>query len=299
MVGLMVVFALIVASAISIYKAEGDGSAFQASLRSRSPGLWTRLHRNWLLRRGAAVTSAVDGALPPVKAVLWDVDGTLVDSTRMAFAATNEVLKKHGYPEVSEADYKIGSKYTTPRRFAFHAGCEDLADPVGEKLGNDFDALYVGLVTPSMVPLFDGLAALLGELCADGCGLGALSNACGEYVRKVLAEHGLGSSFAVQLGADEVPAAKPSPDGLLKCCELLGCSPSECAYVGDAPTDGAAAKAAGMRCIGITWGSHVLDASHFDVLVDSSDALRAVLSAWRHGNAIPDQRREAPAVPSY
>ena len=49
--------------------------------------------------------------------VLWDLDGTLADSTQLAFQATNEVLRKHGASEVSLKSYKIGCRYTTPERF--------------------------------------------------------------------------------------------------------------------------------------------------------------------------------------
>ncbi len=54
------------------------------------------------------------------------------------------------------------------------------------------------------------------------------------------------------LGADEVPEAKPGGGGLLKCCELLRALPEASVYVGDAPTDGMAARAAGMASIGVT-----------------------------------------------
>ena len=76
---------------------------------------------------------------------------------------------------------------------------------------------------------------------------GALSNACGSYVRAVLAANNVSKMFEVQLGADEVPASKPNPDGLLMICRLMGdVNPANCIYIGDSPTDGQAATAAGM-----------------------------------------------------
>ena len=81
-----------------------------------------------------------------------------------------------------------------------------------------------------------------------------------------------------------MPDAKPRPDGLFQCCGALpgGIDPAGCAYVGDAPSDGAAAKAAGMRAIGVSWGAHpraTLDSCEppFDVVCDSVDELRAAL----------------------
>ena len=72
----------------------------------------------------------------------------------------------------------------------------------------------------------------------------------------------------VALGADEVPAAKPAADGLLLCCDRLGVEPSASVYVGDAPSDGQAAKAAGMQSIGVLWGANAEAAlsGHFDAL---------------------------------
>lgn len=222
------------------------------------------------------VASPSCGPRPP-KAVLWDVDGTLVDSTPMSFACTNEVLRRGGYAEISEADYKLGTRYTTPLRMASHVGCEDLTDPVGERLAQEFDELYVDMVTPTTCPTFDGISPLLRNFLERGSMMGALSNACGTYVRKVLSVHGFASDFRVQLGADEVPDAKPAPDGLLQCCEALGCSPADCVYVGDAPTDGQAAKAAGMHSIGVAWGSHVLKAADFTLIVGSVEDLENAL----------------------
>ena len=80
---------------------------------------------------------------------------------------------------------------------------------------------------------------------------------------------------------DEVPKAKPAADGLLACCERLGVDPAAAVYVGDAPSDGAAAKAAGMRAIGVTWGANErekLDGS-FDVLADDVPELTRALRA--------------------
>ena len=62
--------------------------------------------------------------------------------------------------------------------------------------------------------------------------------------------------FSVALGADDVPAPKPHPDGLFQLCKKLNVDPVRCIYVGDSPTDGQAATAAGMQSIGVTWGSH-------------------------------------------
>lgn len=221
------------------------------------------------------------GAAPQrPRAVIWDVDGTLVKSTRMAFEASNTVLREVGQPEITEAQYLEGCIYPTPKRFAFHVS-GDPEDPRGLDLAARFDALYVGQVSPDTVPLYPGIAELLGDLHAVGCRFGAVSNACTAYVEAVMSTHSCLAPFEQKLGADTVPAGKPSGSGLLQCCEAMGLAPSDCLYVGDAPTDGLAARAAGMRGVGVTWGANSREklAPACDVVVDDVASLSAVLIA--------------------
>ena len=81
-----------------------------------------------------------------------------------------------------------------------------------------------------------------------------------------------------------MPAAKPAADGLLMCCEKLGVSPHMCVYVGDSPSDGKAARAAGMHSVGVLWGAHREDSlvDYFDTLVSDirglGEAIRLALN---------------------
>ena len=211
--------------------------------------------------------------------VFWDVDGTLVESTTLAFDATNEVLVAQGRPAVSVQDYKFGCRYTTPDRFNYHMGLEE-GDTEGARLGAVFDNTYVARVSPKTAGLFDGMRGVLDGLQSRGHPQGALSNACGDYVRAVVDVNELRGLMTVQLGADEVPRPKPHADGLDACCAALGLEPRLCVYVGDAPTDGQAARAAGMRSIGVLWGATPTAAGladHFDVLANDMAELEAHL----------------------
>lgn len=211
--------------------------------------------------------------------VLWDVDGTLVESTMLAFDATNEVLVAEGKEAVSVSDYKVGCRYTTPERFNFHMGLP-FGTSDGARLGEVFDTTYVARVSSETAGLFPGMRDVLDGLSAKGHRHGALSNACGAYVRAVLAANKITALMGVALGADEVPAAKPEADGLEACCAALGVEPSLCVYVGDAPSDGEAARAAGMRSIGVLWGANAKDKlrGHFDVLVSDVPELHVALT---------------------
>lgn len=217
--------------------------------------------------------------------VLWDVDGTLVESTELAFTATNEVLAANGHAAVTVEQYKIGCKFTTPARFSHHIG-EPAGGSEGPRLGDEFDRTYVARVSKETAGLFDGMDRLLRSVALSGHPQGALSNACGDYVRAVVAANELDEApgqrmalFGVVRGADEVPAAKPAGDGLLACCKVLQIDPAASVYVGDSASDGLAARAAGMKSVGVLWGAggrKTLD-GNFDELVDDVPALIVAL----------------------
>jgi len=238
------------------------------------------LPRHRGLPRPVRTAMAFAFPLKGLKAVLWDIDGTLAEATDMALSCTNEVLQRAGHAKVSQAEYLSACKYTTPRRLAAHA-TGDPDNPVGEELGEAFDKLYVGMVNSQTAPLYNGVLEVLQEQRSRGRVHGALSNACGAYVRAVLHSNDVTGLFetGATLGADEVPEAKPSAAGLKQLLEILRLEAADCVYVGDSPTDGAAAANAGMASIGVTYGASDrarLEGS-FDLLVDSVDELRSAL----------------------
>ena len=190
------------------------------------------------------------------------------------------MLKKYELPEISLEQYERGSKYTTPKRFSYHVcGDSEGERELGEKLGASFDEYYVGLVTTETAGLFTGIRTIVERTKkTGGVRHAALSNACGEYARRVVMVNELDSIFEVSLGADDVSKAKPEPEGIRELCEKLNVDVSTAVYVGDAPSDGKAAKVAGcMFSIGVNWGSHDLsDASnkeHFDIVCETREEL--------------------------
>jgi len=201
--------------------------------------------------------------------VLWDVDGTLVESTDLAFVATNEVLEANGFSQITVEQYKVGCKFTTPDRFNDHTGSPSGSE-VGKQLGDEFDSTYVTRVSPDTAGLFPGIDRLLRSLALAGH---PQANQLDEVPGERL------SLFKVALGADEVPAAKPAGDGLILCCERLGVQPSSSVYIGDSPSDGKAARAAGMKSVGVLWGACAESAlaGNFDVLVqDVPELIKAL-----------------------
>lgn len=233
-----------------------------------------------MLSHGATCLTATMPNIPNLRAVLWDVDGTLAYSTQLGFDSTNAVMRANGLPEICEEAYHMGTKLTTPRRLAWHC-TGDPDDVCGVALGDQFDELYVKLVSMETAAFYVGIPEVLKLLFREHPTLrqAALSNACGAYVRAVLLVNGVTDDFVIGLGADEVPAAKPSGDGLLQLCNTLQIDPSCCIYVGDSPSDGQAAANAGMPSVGVTWGSHPMETVKpaFSRMVHSTEELGLVL----------------------
>ncbi len=216
------------------------------------------------------------------KSVLWDVDGTLSNSYMLGFVSTLDVLRTNNLSGISEDTYHQGTKYTTPHRLAWHA-TGDINDSIGIRLGKEFDELYIDKVSITTAPFYNGIGELLSYLRDQHSNLkyGAVSNANSRYVHAVLKVNQASHLFDIGLGADEVAAGKPHPEGLLRCSSFMDIPPQRCIYVGDSPTDGQAAAAAGMLSVGVTWGSYSAAEvePHFTHTVHSVEELREKLDS--------------------
>lgn len=232
-------------------------------------------------------TSSNEIDMSNVKAILFDIDGTLADSWKLGFDATQVVLESNGIEKITEEEYHQGCIYATPERLARHAGLStsDITfAEVGERLGKEFDDHYVGLVSTDTAGFYDGIGELLDSVPST-IKFGALTNACVGYAYAVLKcnsndKINVYDRFESIKGADNVPQPKPAPDGLLAVCADLSVKPEECIYVGDSPTDGKAAENAGMPSIGVLWGSHnaeSLSKAPFKQLCKDVDELRGLL----------------------
>ena len=234
-------------------------------------------------------TATTNGFVKTPEAIIFDIDGTLADSWKLGFEATLVVLENNNIPLIDEATYHECTKFSTPQRLARHAGLqpgEALFESTGQKLADEFDELYVGLVSTKTAGLFDGIRDVLQKITSsESTKVGCLTNACVAYAHAVLKVNDDDDLRLVEAcksvhGADTVPAPKPEPDGLYKVCEELGVSPSDAVYVGDSPSDGLAAKASGMPAVGVTWGSHSeesLKNAPFDYYASTPEELCRIL----------------------
>ncbi|AKK30646.1 HAD family phosphatase [Mycobacterium sp. EPa45] len=179
-----------------------------------------------------------------MRAVLWDMDGTLVDSEKLWDVAINELYTRHGRvltPEIRDAT--VGGSADGVIRIVF----ADLGlDPDPEHMAQIADWMhdYVGELFTSGLPWCPGARELLDALLAEGVPMALVTN-----TRRGLTENALNSIgrhyFSVTVCGDEVPDGKPAPDVYLRAAELLGLMAEDCLAIEDSTTGTAAAEAAG------------------------------------------------------
>jgi pyrophosphatase PpaX len=209
------------------------------------------------------------------RTVLFDLDGTLVDSAAMILAsfrhATRTVLRR----EIP--DHELLPAVGGP---GLRAQMEALAPDRVDELIDVYSDHNIGL-HPSLQAC-DGVLGLLETLKRQGRRLGVVTakrRATLELAFEVLPE--LEPFFDANVAAEDTERHKPDPAPILCALERLGATAEEAAYVGDAPFDIAAAKAAGVYAVAVTWGGmHARErvAAHEpDVFVDDAEDLYAVL----------------------
>ena len=200
----------------------------------------------------AAMRTFVESA-PPL-AVIWDSDGTVVASEQVIIMASNSLLTARGMPALGDDELKSGFHMPTAARLASIIPEERRG--AGADLAAEFYTAATQLATSHAMPC-QGVPQVVEELASRSIAQAVVSNSLSSFVIECLRAVSVLSYFEGHVdGEDTVPAHKPDPRGLLQSMRSLGITaPCRCVYVGDSTGDMAAAKAAGMRAVGVTWGS--------------------------------------------
>ena len=185
------------------------------------------------------------------KLVLFDLDGTLLDSAPDMVATVNRMRAARGQgPMALEALRPHVSKGS---RAMSAAAFPELGGEVPGELIREFLDLYEQELGRHSV-LFDGVAELLDAIEAAGSRWGIVTNKPEYLARQVLPGLGWETRCAILVGGDTLAERKPHPLPLLHAAETLGVAIADCAYVGDDQRDIDAARAAGMRSLVALWG---------------------------------------------
>ena len=185
------------------------------------------------------------------KAVLFDLDGTLLDTLPGLAASVNAVLRAHGEPERSLEEVRAFVGNGVRKLVARAAkGGEDRPDYT--ELLAEYRAHYLAHASEGSAP-YPGIPELLAALRARGVKLGVVTNK-DEDAARALMERFFPGAFDVVLGGNAGRAPKPDPATPRAALEALGVSPAEALYVGDTDVDAATARGAGMDLRLCSWG---------------------------------------------
>lgn len=188
-------------------------------------------------------------AIAPV--VLFDLDGTLVDSALDLLDALNVIVVREGKPRVPLS--AVRSLVSKGARAMLSAAFPERDEAARESLLQPFLDAYAQSVVAHSTP-FAGIAEVLDSIEAAGSRWGIVTNKPHYLAAAVVSGMGWSGRSAVLIGGDTLPKKKPDPDQLFFACETLGVAASDCVYVGDDERDIVAARHARMKSVAALWG---------------------------------------------
>lgn len=189
---------------------------------------------------------------PAPRCVLFDLDGTLIDTAPDLGGALNDLRIAQG---LSALPLSALRPYCSQgARGLIRAGFQlDDDAPAYPALHERFLVLYSQRLDRAS-RAFAGIEALLAGLEARGASWGVVTNKPRRYAEPLMQSLGYASRMACLVAGDDVAQPKPAPDALLAACALTGHAPMQCLYVGDDRRDIDAARAAGMPVVAAAWG---------------------------------------------
>jgi phosphoglycolate phosphatase len=218
---------------------------------------------------------------PSLRAVLFDLDGTLVDSAPELGAAADKMRVDRGLPSLPLEGYRhmagagargmLGIAFgLTPDRPEFAA--------MREEFFQNYEARML-----LNTHVFDGVPPLIDALRAQGLAWGIVTNKSKRFTEPLVRSIAAFSSAGAVVSGDTTPFAKPHPEPLFEAARRLDLDPSQCVYVGDDERDIVAGRAAGMRTVAATYGYMGAQADaalwQADGAIDSPAALLQWLNA--------------------
>jgi len=187
------------------------------------------------------------------KAVLFDLDGTLLDTINDLADSMNSVLERHGFPThgVDEYKYFVGDGIDLLVRRALPVSCKDefLIAGCVAAMKEEYSSRWADSTRP-----YDGITELLDALNASGVSLSILSNKPHESTMIVVSRMLANWKFEMVIGAMDGVPKKPNPASAISIAERLGIAPGDFLYLGDTHTDMKTAVLAGMFPAGALWG---------------------------------------------
>ncbi len=215
----------------------------------------------------------------PIQLVLFDLDGTLIDSWPDLAGAANDMRLAHGLPALADQLFRphVGQGARGMLKIAFNT------TPEAENfhgLKEEFLQRYEKRLTQKTV-LFPSIGLLLDFLDNAGVAWGIVTNKAKRFAVPLVRALNLQHRMRVLIAGDTTPYSKPHPEPLFEAARQAKTSPSNCVYVGDDLRDIQAGRAANMPTIAVTWGylgaGEPVSAWGADYIVSSTNELLKVL----------------------
>lgn len=202
------------------------------------------------------------------RAVIWDVDGTLIDSGPLHFAAWATTLAVRSHTLTREQfQATFGQRNDAVLRTFLGP---DLPVDESMAIAAAKEEQYRALLRQNDIRALPGVRRWLERLRSDGWRQAIASSAPIDNLTAILDALGLHAFFGAVVSGDEVPLGKPDPAIFLRAAERLGVEPARCVVLEDAPAGVEGARRAGMRCIGVLFAHAALEA---DLVVATLDDL--------------------------
>ena len=222
-----------------------------------------------------------------VRAVLWDLDGTLTDSVRFVVDTANRVIEAHGGSALEFE--RVGAMTGLPLEEIFRLAWPDLTPDLAQRYRTEYREIYDREVIP-VTKLYDGARETLHGFHEAGLLQATVTGKRAADCERILRGLGIAGEIDVYLGGDSVSRPKPAPDLARHAMERLRCAPAECVVVGDANADIAMGKAASAHTIQVLWGFARERIEGADHVVATWSELRETILALA-GRAHPILRR--------
>jgi HAD superfamily hydrolase (TIGR01509 family) len=224
-----------------------------------------------------------------VDAVIFDLDGTLIDSAPIYYELIDVIFERLGIPPV---DKQVLLEAMQDGEFEWDLVLPDRMKSCKEEVIKDAQKI-IDEIAPSMfrrqVKLIPGAAQALKEIAAEGLRLALATSTLRDYMAVKLAplrKAGIENLLEAVITADDVRNKKPHAEPLLQCSRILGLDPGRCAYVGDTRVDIRAGKAAGMQTVGVLTGFDGYEALKNEkpnVIINTIADLNGKLAFRSHG----------------
>jgi phosphoglycolate phosphatase len=186
-----------------------------------------------------------------IQAVIFDLDGTLLNTIDDLADSMNAALDRMGYSGHTVDAYKVyvGDGVRALAERALPAGAEGDVERCMDLMREEYSKRWSTKTRP-----YEGIPGLMQQLRGHGVPLAVLSNKPHRYTLLNIEQYFTAGTFDLVLGARDGVACKPDPAGALEIAKVIGVLPGDVLYVGDTDTDMQTAVAAGMMPVGALWG---------------------------------------------